>query len=214
VAQVEALVGRTESVSLADQVFAYQGESLHRIGAVAYELMDLSLPERFPDSIAVPVPDQGPAAAMSWFFHADVNGSEVSMTRWPAPWSAARDRLPGTRLLASVDDPNPRLVRGATVLIGHDESAGLGLADYPAAYITAVIHTDRMVLTLRGRGTFTAITDHLPHEFDRALIAAAVHALVFQSHQPLGSAIRIRCGPFSVHVPIAASSAPTEDPAP
>lgn len=120
--------------------------------------------------------------------------------------------------MADLDDPNPRLVRAATVLIHHttDETTnepGADLTDFPAAYVRAVVRPGRVNLTVRDQGRFEATTDHLPPDFDPSLIAAASYAVVFQARRPIGPELRVSVNRRTLTVPVRAASSPSPSPA-
>jgi hypothetical protein len=227
--QVEALIeaaGRgpglvaEQAEALAARSFDHQGRSLDRISTVAYRLMSLPAPERSEQAVAVPLPSRPDSAPTSWYFQAEIDEDEVTILRWPAPWSPPDAGSGKARLLVDVFDPNPRLVRAATVLIQHAEANGeadaeaeIDLADYPAASVRAIVHPGRVILTLRGQGTFEAVTDRLPPGFDPRVIAAAAHAMVFQARRPLGPELRISVSRRTATVPVRAASSPSPCPA-
>lgn len=221
--QVEALIedvrgaapGQAEA--LAARSFGHQGRSLDLISTIVYRLMSLPGPERSPQASAVPLPSRPDPAPTSWYFRADSGEDEVTVLRWPAPWSQPPTASDQARLMADVYDPNPRLVRAANVVILHtpDETAErqTDLADFPAASVRAVIRPGRVTLTLRDQGTYEAVTEHLPADFDPRVIAAAAYAVVFQARRPLDPELRISVSRRRVTVPVRAASSPSPCPA-
>ena len=220
--QVEALVeaaGRRaaskQAEALAARSFDHQGRSLNRIATIAYRLMDLPILKRAPEATAVPLPWRSESAPTSWYFQAEIDRDEVAILRWPAPWSQPAAGAGGARLMADLCDPNPRLVRTATVLIQHAADAGpdADLAEFPAAYVRAVIRPGRLLLNVRGQGRFEAVTEHLGGGFDPCVIAAAVHAEVFQARRPLRETLRVSVNGLTATVPVRATSSPSPYPA-
>ncbi|WP_194904094.1 hypothetical protein [Catenulispora rubra] len=229
--QVEALIeaaghGRVpeQAEALAARAFHHQGRSLDRISTIAYRLMDLPAPARGQEATAVPLPSRPESAPTSWYFQGDISNDEVAILRWPAPWSQPAVGWGRVRLMADVGDPNSRLVRAAAVLIyraaggsdaradAADNNREVDLAGFPAAYLRAVVSRGRMILTLRGRGTFEAITDHLPPDFDPCVIAAAAYAMVFQARRLLEPELRVSISRRTVTVPVRAVPSPSSCP--
>lgn len=227
--QVEALIetaargpATADAQSLASRSFGHQGRSFDVIGEIVYRLMGLPAPEPNRQATAVPLPSRPDSAPASWYFHAEVGEGGAEVLRWPAPWSRPAAAAAGTaRLMADVYDPNPRLVRAATVLIRHaddeadeaDTEPEIAFTDFPAASVLAVIRPGRVILALRGHGTFEATTDRLPPGFDPCVIAAAAYATVFQAREPLGPELRVSVSRRVVTVPLRAASWPSPCPA-
>ena len=182
--QLVALAGGPGESELADQIFAHQGSSLERIAEEAYGLMKLPRPRHSAGPIAVPIPSQARPAPTAWWFttrEADtvdkvdtgVAGSGITVDRFPA----SETTPPGARLLAHVHDSDPRRPALATVVVGT-----LDLADHPGAYIA--VEGDTIVL--RSRETLVAES-----ALDPAVVAAALHAWVFQLGRPIPAELRV-----------------------
>jgi hypothetical protein len=172
--QVEELAGEPGDPALADQVFAHQGTALDRIADVAYELMRLPRPRVEVAPIAVPIPRSAHAAPTAWWFAAHETDDGIMVDRFPASETVPA----GARLLAHVQDADPRRPAAATVVVGTAD-----FTNHPGAYVAV----DGTAITLRGHSGVLVAESGL----DSALVAAALHTWVFQLGREVPRGLRV-----------------------
>lgn len=200
--------------SATDLAFSYRGQGGDRLTAFLYRL--LGLPPRVgKDAIGTwrrlpsPEPDPGTNAPLAFEVHGHLDGSEVSLERFPSASREVPEPPVGSVRHLSVyeDEARHALAHAASVVCrawtdkGRDGLDGWHertLERYPGAFATAAGTHEGTEVLLRDGRRFLVRTEV---EVDPVLSAAALYTLVRRSASVLGEhKVRVGAGRWSIEV--------------
>jgi hypothetical protein len=194
---------------LADQVFAYRGQSQARLRAVMYELLGLTLPDWSPTPAMLPqiepIASVRPLAfrVRVEFADPDAGDTVAILRRYPATLSDPARPLEGSHLVATASDPDERLAQNAAAVVADhlttDEAvrawATATLAELPGCRIAAAVTEDGAVVAMLRDGRLLRV-HAVDAECDPHLLASALYCqLMRHPHLPDLPTLVIAAGP-------------------